>query len=173
MPLIDVVIDPVALALLGCLEDALDAHDSPVTNISLRPGDQTELLLALGRDECCEGTAWVRTITWYPTDNFPEPLATYNRCAPRMWALVLEMGVARCAPMGTATDLPSSADWNTAVGQVNTDAAAMQCAAQCLARLDDERMVLVGQWLPTRTEGGCMGGTLPVTVSAGPCNCQQ
>lgn len=171
--LTDHVMSPPARALLGCLEDALGLyHAPPPANISLRTGVQVEPLLATTRDECCEGLAWVRVVTWYPTLNFPEQQTVYNRCAVQMWAVVLEMGVARCAPMSDANTLPSNAEWAVAAELVNADAAAMQRALCCFVDLDRDRMWIPAPWAPIATEGGCIGGTVQLTIAAPPCNCQ-
>lgn len=176
MTFVDHVITPVAAELLGCLEDALHTAYPTVAagrpaNITLRTGDQADLLLSTTRDECCEGIGWVRVVTWYPTLNFPEQQTVFQRCAVLMWAVVLEMGVARCAPVAGVSDLPSTAQWAEAAGRVNLDSAAMMKAVCCFRDIDTDRMWVPAPWQPIRTEGGCIGGTAQLTVAAPPCNC--
>jgi hypothetical protein len=170
----DHVLTPPATELLGCLEDALalfhDPADRPA-NIHLRTGNQAEPLLSTTRDECCEGLAWVRVVTWYPTTAFPEQQVVYNRCAVLLWGVVLEMGVARCAPMTDASQLPSAEEWAAVTERVNADSAAMQRAVCCFKDADPDRMWLAAPWAPIATEGGCVGGTMQLTVAMPPCNC--
>ena len=168
---VDPSILPLAQSLLECLVEALAETAAPPRRASLRTGNQVELLLSTISDECCEGSAWVRVASFNPSAHFPDPDAVYERCAPIQWAVVLEMGVARCAPTPAANTIPSEDDWNTVAAAVLDDAAAMRRAVCCFADLDPARMYLAGQWVPLTVEGGCTGGTMPLTVAFGQCDC--
>lgn len=162
---------PLAEALLACLVAALADTASPPRRASLRTGDRVELLLSTTSDECCDGVAWVRVSQFYPSAGFPDQDLTFVRCAPIQWAVVLEMGVARCAPTPDANTIPSADEWNAVSAAVLDDAAAMRRAICCFADLDPTRMYLAGQWTSLPVEGGCTGGTLPITVAVGQCDC--
>lgn len=170
-PIPDLVVTPIAELLLACFTETIATVPHPPSVVSLRPGDQVQLLLSKLRDECCEGLAWVRVAAFYPSANFPDVDGTYNRCAPVQWAVVLELGAARCAPIGTAISLPTQAQWTAVTLETLNDAAAMRRALCCLADVDPDRMWLAGQWTPLTVEGGCVGGTMTVTVAAGACDC--
>lgn len=158
----------VVLAVLECLRTQVAALDNPPANIMLRPGDRTEALLSMFRDECCEGLAWVRPGPVYPsTINFPEQDQVVTNCGPERWASMLEIGLVRCAPTPDAESLVSADEWNAATMQILEDSAALRRTLYCLESdpVMTDRLWLPGTWTPTPTEGGCMGGLLPLTVA--------
>jgi hypothetical protein len=167
----DQSVTPVAENLLACLVAELANNADPPLHASLRTGVQVELLMSTTRDECCEGVAWVRVASIYPSESFPDQDTTFSRCGPVAWAAVLEMGVARCAPTPEAADIISSEDWTTLSRLVMDDAAAMRRALCCFTDVDPDRMYLAGLWQPLPVDGGCTGGTQSVTVAIGACDC--
>lgn len=158
--------------LLVCLATEVAKVPTPPASVSLRTGVIVELLLSMSRDECCEGVAWLRLVQMYPSSSFPDPDRTYSPCGPLQWAVVYELGVARCAPRPAANDLPSADQWNEVSLAVLDDAAAMRRAMCCWADSDPDRMYVPGLWTPLPTEGGCVGGTQQLTVAAGACDCE-
>lgn len=170
-PTTDQSVTPVAEDLLACLVTELATEAQPPANASFRTGIQVELLLSTTRDECCEGTAWVRVAQVYPSGAFPEPDVGYSPCGPVQWAAVLEMGVARCAPTPEAEDIITDDQWNTLSRSVMDDAAAMRRALCCFTAAETDRMYVAGPWQPIAVEGGCTGGTQNVTVAIGACDC--
>lgn len=48
--------------------------------------------------DCCPGYGWTRFIGAYPSVSFPTKYATADRCRIDTWAVIVEVGVARCAP---------------------------------------------------------------------------
>lgn len=48
--------------------------------------------------ECCAGFGWVRLLGGYPSVGFPEPVQEPVNCRIDTWAIVVEIGVTRCAP---------------------------------------------------------------------------
>lgn len=170
-PTTDQSVTPVAENLLACLVAELATEADPPAHASLRTGIQVELLLSTTRDECCEGVAWVRVASIYPSENFPEQDSSYSRCGPVQWAAILEMGVARCAPTPDAADIPSEDEWNAVSRAIMDDAAAMRRALCCFVDADPDRMYLAGQWASLAVEGGCAGGTQQVTIAVGACDC--
>jgi len=171
MPITDPGVLPVATSLLACLQTALQDVTAPPEHVSLRVGVQVELLLSETRDECCEGVGWVRVVSIYPSAVFPQPDLESIRCWPLQWAAILEMGVARCAPTPDADEIPSTDDWNTLAEAVLDDAAAMRRALCCFADLEADRMYLAGLWQPLPVDGGCLGGSMQVTVAIDACDC--
>jgi hypothetical protein len=174
-PVPDPMVWPVVEAMVASLEDQSRCLVDPPRVVMARPGDRIELLLAEGRDECCEGLGWVRVVTIYPSANFPTPDSDGTQatmCGPIGWAIILEIGIARCAPVPAANVIPSAAEWNTVVEAVMADAAAIRRAVAVFKTLEDyeDTPWLVGAWLPLPTEGGCVGGAMQVTISAVPCD---
>lgn len=170
-PVVDPVAQPILDALLLCLETEIALVPSPPATVCMRPGDRVDLLIAQGRDECCEGLAWVRLTGIYPSSQFPAQDETYVKCQGG-WAVTVELGVARCAPTGDERHLPDCDQWVTAVNSVTADAAALRRTLLRLRTLDNFRytMTLPGTWEPLTTEGGCVGGAMLVTVQAPMCD---
>jgi hypothetical protein len=171
MPITDPGVLPVATSLLDCLQTALLDVADPPEHVSLRVGVQIELLLSETRDECCEGVGWVRVVSIYPSAVFPLPDLESVACWPIQWAAILEMGVARCAPTPDASEMPSSDEWNTVAEAVLDDAAAMRRALCCFTDLQPDRMYVPGLWQPLPIDGGCLGGSMQVTVAIDACDC--
>ena len=156
---------PLAQLLLECLEEVLTVdHPNPPLHFSLRVG-QVAFDLSEREDLCCEGLAYVKINSAYPSDNFPEPTDTYSPCGGGGWAADLEMGVLRCAPVGTLEYMPTDEDWTAAAEQVAHDAAALRQAVACFRdRLDPTAPWVARAWAPIGAEGGCTGGSQVVTV---------
>jgi hypothetical protein len=168
----DALVWPVMEAMLAAVEHQTRCLEKPPAVVSMRPGDQIELLVAGNRDECCEGLAWVRDVTHFPSIDFPNPDSAPTNCGPTMWAVVLEIGVARCAPVPDGNSLPSAEDWSAVTEAVHADAAALRRAIKVFKQLEEweDNLWLVGPWLPLPTEGGCVGGAYQVTIAVVPCD---
>lgn len=171
---VDQVAWPLAIRLLGCLEDSVAELQFPPKNIGLRPGDSVAFYVSRMRDECCEGLAWVRVAQVAPSSSaqWPNPDITPQPCWPLRYAVQLEMGIVRCAPAPGANEIPSQDAWDNLTDLILNDMAAMQNAACCFADgFDLHGVYLVGAWNPLSIEGACAGGSMTITASAGPCNC--
>ena len=177
MAIADPVVMPLALELLACLDEEIAKVAHPPARVGLRPGTVVDFLLSTTEDECCEGLAWVRPALFYPSSSV-FPLQDEQPPTPYVasWAITLEMGAARCSPTPPETSIPSVAEWNEVVQRVMDDAAAMRRAICCFIAADPinrKRNVLPGQWQPLEVEGGCVGGTLAVTVRGPACDCVE
>jgi hypothetical protein len=174
MPLTDRVAWPVAIRLLTCLDSAIELLASPPKNIGLRPGDSVAFYASRMRDECCEGLAWVRVVSVAPssTNQWPNPDILPQKCNTLRYAVVLEMGIVRCAPAPGANEIPSQDAWDTLTETILDDMAAMQKAVCCFAD-GFNGLYLEGTWTPLSIEGACAGGSMNLTVSAGACNCKK
>jgi len=172
----DLIASPVASALLACLTTQLNELPSPPAKIEIRAGADGGPLIGPNVDECCAGLAWVRVAQVYPSwDSFPGPDNTWTPCGPFAYAVVLEMGSAFCMPWSDSDqafdnmDPPSTSDWLTAHNTLMQHQNLMRRAAACCFPHTQRRAV--GEWNPLSVEGGCMGGTLRVTVSVmNPCS---
>jgi hypothetical protein len=172
---VDPIATPVANALLACLTAQMNELVSPPAKIELRAGAEGGPLIGPNVDECCAGLAWVRVASVYPSwDSFPSPDNTWLPCGPLAYAVVLEMGSAFCMPWSDSSqewdnvDPPSTTDWANAHTTLMQHQTLMRRAAACCFPHTQRRAV--GEWNPLSVEGGCMGGTLRVTVSVmAPC----
>jgi hypothetical protein len=133
--------------------------------------------MANGVDECKCGFGWVRMVTWYPTteDTFPDADPEPQVC-PRLWALVLEMGVGRCPPDGDAQNLPTSAQMLAFQELIMGDGKAMRNALNCCFTMAPlgvgQELGRVSMGQPTRSgpAGKCLQQYMEVTVMVGACD---
>lgn len=156
-------LDEVLSTLVACLCDQLGD--------GANPPDQCCLVSAPPIiPKCCVGVAWVRPVTVFPTDNFPN--AGYdpnNLCLPPSWGVTVELGVARCAPgFCDPTGNPCCASEAASLTQALADRSAMIKSLQCclIAAVPGlkSRDVLLGTWTLGDPTGGCRHGILQATI---------
>lgn len=168
----DPVVMPLAHELLDCYAVELDKLEQVPAYVQLRAGNVVAHLLSTYQDECCEGLAWVRPSAFFPTSAFPTQDAAPVRGGTRAWAVTLELGYVRCAPVGDEDTLPTAAEWEATVQAVMDAGAAMRRALCCFQEGRNGRM-LPGTWQPIEVQGGCVGGIMPVTVQGPACDCSE
>lgn len=176
MGVVDQVALPLATRLLICLEQEilrLPEADRP-KRIGLRTGDRVDFLVSTRQNECCLGLAWVRVASIAPssTANWPSQDVVPPRCGVQQWAVVLEMGIVRCAPVPTVSAIPTVDTWNGVTEAVLADFAVMDRAICCFQD-GFRRLTLPGQWQPLSIDGMCVGGTMELTAAASACNCGE
>jgi len=174
MAVYDPLVMPLARELLACLGQEVAKVESPPEFVQLRPGTVVDHLLSMGQDECCQGLAWVRPVSFFPSSGaFPVQDEVPPRGGMAAWAVNLEMGVIRCAPTPGADRIPTGQEWDDTVQAVMDDAAAMRRALCCFMDLVPGRAnrMVPGIWQPISVEGGCVGGILPLTVRGPVCDC--
>jgi hypothetical protein len=172
----DPLVMPLARELLECYETELLKVAAPPAYRQLRAGNVVAHLLSTYEDECCEGLAWVRPSAFFPSSSvFPVQDAQPLKGGVRAWAVTLELGAVRCAPVGDENAIPTGAEWEATVQAVMDDAAAMRRAICCFidARPGRSGRVLPGIWQPIDVQGGCVGGILPVTIQGPVCDCAE
>lgn len=164
-----------ALTLRDCLAAALaeEGASSP-SETCLVAGEDGRLMLSAGllEDWCCAGFAWVRVAGIDPQT--PQPGDQTGGCGITTWQVTLEMGVARCHPVGDASAGPTCAQMTEVALLAQQDAAAMRRAVCCLApqvEADGTGRWGVTGWEPFGPEGACTGGTMGVIVIVDQCQC--
>ena len=163
---------PMARVLLDSLEQVLTTRtDDPPAHFALRTGAEVGWDMSQNEDLCCEGFAYVKINRVYASTDFPIEDETFSACGPLAWAADLEIGILRCAPVGTVEAIPTDVDWADTTDQVANDSVAMRLAIEeFVTRLDPLTDVLVTRsWLPVGPAGACTGGTQIVTVGWIPC----
>lgn len=170
----ELVISPIVADLLSALtiETSADKHPYPPQNIGIRPGDVVELMISQGRDECCEGLAWVRWSRLWPSSagEFPDLDAAASPCGVKRWAVEFELGIARCVPMPEADAIVSASEWTDVSFRTFEDAAALRRAVCRYGKTHPTRLLHVGQESPTTLEGGCVSTVITITVGAKACD---
>lgn len=159
-----------ATQLLACLTIAVQAAANPPKNVQFLPGQQAGEDLSEFRDLCCEGTAYVRITTIYPSfQQFPAPDVEPTPCMQQAMAVNYEMGIMRCAPGGTIAFVPTAANWLAAQVQQQVDAKSLFQAACCMSTFYGLDAFVIGAWNPGGPSGGCLLGTLSLTHQLSGC----
>lgn len=154
---------PVLSRMVECLgQELAAAHGPDLCYRGLMIGDVTPLALMDCAKGC--GVAWVRPAGAFPSTAFPAPAdPTIPVTAPL--AMVVEVGVARCAPRGEGRNLyPEAQDMFDAARLYMADLRAMRRAIMCCAKQERERVFSLGDWSPIPAQGGVSGGIWSVTV---------
>lgn len=156
--LIGAIMDDLRSCVCAALEDTLGGSVSCACTLvpgTLAPADWCS---CNGRGQDC-GMAWVRLDRVYPSSaSFPSPDSRPGSCAP-MLAAVLEVGVYRCAPVGSPP--PVAAQTQAALVQAD-DALAIARGILCCDSVT-KRAHLLGTYTP-RDGGDCGGGAWTITV---------
>jgi hypothetical protein len=163
-----------SLHLLACLTVAVQAAANPPSNIQFLPGQQAGEDISIYNDLCCEGTAYIRMATVYPSwQAFPAPDTEAIPCQEQAMAINYEMGIMRCAPGGSAAFVPTAANWQAAYQQSMIDMKSLFKAACCYAGQYELDAILMGPWNPVGPQGGCLLGAINITHQITGCeSCQ-
>lgn len=161
----DQAIYPVLAELSACLCNALGEAVPCFCGITAGPDLPAEYIGECeGGDEGGCGVAYVRVVTSYPTENFPEPLqrATVNS----VMAYSLAVGVLRCTDIGQEDGAPPTpetfkAESIIALADMKAIRQAIQC---CLVAAFPEVDHVLGSYEFISRETGVFGGEWPVTV---------
>lgn len=158
---------PVADQLLKCLCDAAALNPKPPGACCYRPYLNGVPLLGTTTDECCAGLAFVYAGgPAYPSrDGFPGADSTPVTCGVT-WALQLQFGIWRCAPIGTLQSPPDCDDWNTLNADILNDSATLRDALCCFINLRQSKTVFADNWqiIDNGPEGGCVGSSMTIRV---------
>lgn len=176
---IDGLVSDHLLDLRDCLLAAFQLPGYPAADrpreVCVLTGESGLGFLSIGtaEDRCCSGFAWVRVAAVSP--KIPQEGVDVNGCGITSWSVTLEMGAARCHPIGDANAGPTCAQMEAVALQVQQDAAAMRRALCCWAPELPAypSWGAVGPWQPFGPEGGCTGGTMQVQYTVDGCECSE
>lgn len=117
--------------------------------------------------EKCGGQGWVRLTNEYPSTTFPTASQEPDNCGTTM-AYVLEVGIARCIPVGKANSIsgyqpPSLEQMVESTRLQMADKAAIRAAIQCCMD-DGEITYTLGSYSSMQASGDCGGGFYTVTI---------
>jgi hypothetical protein len=175
----DTVAYPAMLALTLCLCEEMAASELPDPCFcGVLPGAEVAMDYCgdCGDGKC--GAAWVRLVSEYPSQTFPQPLdglAQSGGCAVPS-AIQLEMGIVRCAPTGETVGTGDASVYYPPTVQEQLNAARLQTAdkaamrraiACCLATKPDgsRREYILGAYTPIGG-GDCLGGVWLATFQS-------
>lgn len=117
--------------------------------------------------DCCASFAWVRMVNSYPTEFFPQPYNQAKKCPALTWAIVVEVGVTRCAANPSNCDDPNGnpcCDAEEAVAAAlfsDFQAARRLFSCGCIGLASDQ--IIPGRVQTYGPEGGCVGITAQAT----------
>lgn len=125
-------------------------------------------------DNCCAGTAWLLVQEVYPSDAFPSQNGDRVRCDTHSQAATIELGVVRCAPsVDDRGNPPTLHQKEQSARVIHSDRVRMMKAVRCCFTpeqgCDD---IVFGGWVPVSEQGGCIGGSMTVTISLGTYGCE-
>jgi hypothetical protein len=163
---------PVASALLLALGDALEGDDAPVCRLGFAFGNPPPA------DDCCacpdpdapsrSGYAWVRLGLIWPTKVFPNPVAAADACPAAGLAATFTLGIYRCAPtLSEGGQMPTPDELGDALVRQTQDAALLRSVISGVLGDGADGLdlpYLPGTWSPLEPLGGCMGGSVEITV---------
>lgn len=164
-------IQGVASGLLAELCCRVAASDHPVCRCGFAFGDPPPV------SNCCscpsggQGEAFVRVGQVYPSTVFPQPDEANSVCDYASFAAVFTVGIYRCAPtLKDNGSAPTTEELAAALIVQLQDRAVLMRTIRCYFNgLPDERLWFAGPWNPIEPQGGCMGGSVTVTVAVDDC----
>jgi hypothetical protein len=172
----DPVIMPALLDVLAAMRVELGKTAVTPAHFRIVPGLASVFALTAERDECCEGVAWLRVVSFYPSDEFPAQQATFENLEAVSWAVVLELGVGRCGGGPGSEMAPTDAQFLADAQTLMDDAAALRRVGANLEAQPGHVLDYFygpGAWDPIAAEGNCMGGALHFTVQVAACDRTQ
>lgn len=162
----DTVALPVAQQLMQCLCQAVTMNPKPPQTCGFRPYINGAPLLGTTVDECCKGLAFVYSAPAYPSRSaFPAPEPGPVLCGTT-WAMQMQMGIWRCAPVGTLQAPPVQGDWDQLQVDLFNDFASLRDALCCFLALRQKKTVSLDGWdvVNDGPEGGCIGTVMTLKV---------
>jgi hypothetical protein len=114
----------------------------------------------------CGGQVWVRLVSEFPSSVFPQPDTSAQACDAPL-AFQIEVGIARCLPVGTTSQLsgfipPTQEQQERAAKLQDDDKNALKDAIRQVAEDADVAYVL-GTYQSVATQADCGGGVWTVT----------
>lgn len=137
-------------AMRDCLCEAIEGSGRPVCFCGILAG-----ALAV-HDYGDDGQAWVRLVTTFPTESFPQPAGAGGRCGSAQ-AYQVEVGIIRCAALAEMDGTPADVQEQEYAAEVQmADMELMRQAIACCVGSNYE--YVLGQYLPMGPAGGVVGG---------------
>lgn len=154
---------PITRILLECLRSEALQNPSPPAIVGFRTGTLGQPLAGLNDDECCTGAAFVRVLRTYPSWGVPNASNVPIRCGqPR--AVTVELSMWRCNPIGSLQRPPTQDDWDCLHVELLNDQVMLRAAACCFVRQWEKSSVVIEEWAPIPTQGGCVGSALTMQI---------
>lgn len=169
--------------LMGCVSGGIAEMDQDIApgEVCFRVGMEVPYDADLYFDMCCRGLAYVTLGDIWPSSaSFPEQDINRQasaKCYPPSWAVQWQVGIIRCAPVGTDTSMPTCEQWTSAYLKTVADAQALRRIACCFrAAVRDTPAfkglsVVIGRQTQGPPQGGCVERNFTVDVQMANCDC--
>ena len=164
----DKLLRPAVESLLLCLCTAALANPVPPASCRLLPYVNGTPMFGTMRDDCCDGQAFL-----YPGPMSSVVAGTTPDPGPVSCKLTymvqLQIGIWRCAPVGTLQAPPTKEEWNASTLQLLDDRATLRDAICCFIKDWTPKTVSVGtiETINEGPEGKCIGTAATLTVGLG------
>jgi hypothetical protein len=166
----DHIFEPLLDTALRCLCEAVAQLPVPPSECCHRSGDHVTFDVT----ECCNGLAWVRFVSAVSTDeeSFPGGREDIEVCElpVREWSVQVELGIGRCAPVGTPDLLPTCVEWQQALQTGLLDLMALRIATCCITDDFRYRDLIVDELTVHGPSGGCTDTTMTIFVKVVSCD---
>jgi hypothetical protein len=158
--------------LIGHFEDVLTEagmRDS-LCALSIYPGVGVPFDYAVDPDSdgCTGGMGWIRMFSAFPSSTYPAPENTLRGSCTAPAAFMVEIGLVR--PAGVLTEdlegvtVPSpEEEFDLSMALIDDMMAMREAVLRTKATYTD---IILGAWSPTGPDGGAVGGTWTITLSA-------
>lgn len=151
-------------SLVECLREELESARGPqlcYCGLWVSTAAPTGLMSCSGGEGC--GVAWVRPVTAYPSDSFPEPTGGVETSCASPMVMQVEIGVARCYPRPQGRDVivdPQQMFDATRLYMSDMRAAkrALICCLPGRAPGGEVYQTALDSWNPLDPTGGVSGG---------------
>lgn len=148
---------PRLLQLLDCLCTSIeDCGLDPVCVCQPMPGMDVALDYTDGacEQDGADGMAWIRLVSVWNTDAFPQVMQTPSRCDNYEAAFSFEVGIVRSVPIDSEGNPPSPDVLLALTERQVSEALLMQRAITCCF----DEAVLLGTYAPIGPQGAAVGG---------------
>jgi hypothetical protein len=150
---------PRLLDLAGCLRDTIDQLGLPEPCFTaVLPGAEVAMDYCgpCGADDDKCGMAWVRLVEAFPSLNFPNQDTSLSACSAPL-AYTVELGIARCIPVGD--DAGNPPDWTELMAAAQLQVADGRAMRMSLACCYGQKGWVLGTYRSWGPQGGCVWGT--------------
>jgi hypothetical protein len=182
----DIQVNAILDMALLCLNTAATSNPNPPETFCRRLDLQVAHDMDLYDDLCCRGLGYVSFGDIFPSwESFPEPAvvnqANRGSCGIPSWGVNIRLGMIRCLPVGTETEMPTCEEWTAASIQQTHDAQALRAATCCLrewvtGNSETPGMfwgmsVVIGNQSQIQLQGGCVERNVEMTFQIPNCDC--
>lgn len=156
--------------LIGHYEDVLTEAGvrEQLCALSIYPGVGVPFDYAADSEGCTGGMGWIRMFSGFPSAQYPAPENSLRGSCTAPPAFMVEIGLVRPAgvidqELGGVTVPSPEEEFDLSMALIDDMMLMREAVLRTKAKYSD---VILGAWSPTGPDGGAVGGTWTITVSA-------